>query len=85
MEETTVATIVLTVACGRTSHKDPVIQLRMRESVLRLAQFVDGQSDSHSLSILLDRLSGVLGAVGMDLRKRRGICKGALRLTGLEA
>jgi hypothetical protein len=39
MEETTVATIVLTVACGRTSHKDPVIQLGMRESVLRLAQW----------------------------------------------
>jgi hypothetical protein len=102
MDEATGATIVLTVACGRTSggavepggllitrycserktnHKDPVIQLQLRESAIRycyrmndeLAQFLDGKSDPHSVSMLLDRLSRALDAVGIDLRKPGGI------------
>jgi AraC family transcriptional regulator len=107
MDEATGATIVLTVACGRTSegavepaglsitrdcsdqstnHKDPVIQLQIRESALRycyrmndeLAQFLDGKSDPHSVSLLLERLSRTLDAVGIDLRKSGGIRKSAL-------
>jgi hypothetical protein len=71
-----------------TNHKDPVIQPQIRESALRycystndqLGQYVDGKSDPHSISMLLDRLSRALDAVGIDLRKPGGIRKGALRL-----
>jgi hypothetical protein len=71
-----------------TNHKDPVIQLQIRESALRycygmndqLTQCVDGESDPHSLFMLLDRLSRALKSVGIDLRNLGGIRKGALRL-----
>jgi AraC family transcriptional regulator len=109
MHDATGATIVLTVACRRTSdgavepdglsitldpsdqstnRKDPVMQLQIHESALRhcysmnhqLGQYVDGKSDPHSVSILLDRLSRALDAMGIDLRKRGGINKGVLRI-----
>ena len=60
-----------------TNHKDPAMQLHIRESALRycyrlndeLTQFVDGKSDPHFLSMLLDPLSRALDAPIFPLRQ----------------
>lgn len=75
MDRATGATIVLTVACGHRGEST----LRYYYSVNdELARLVDGKSDPHSVSVLLDRLSSALQAAGIDLTG--SIRKGALPL-----
>ena len=61
--------------------KDPVIQVRIRQSALsccyrsndQCVQFAVGSFDRHSVSILLGQLSRALGAAGIGLRKHLGL------------